>query len=244
MEALETNLVAQAADLCPHTKYFGLLDRKERWGLSITGHLFLLMLFAITAAVIILIVHPFLSVTNALSAKVLVVEGWVPPYVVKEAAREIHHHSYGTVLTTGGPIPGTGPYRTDAQTSAYLCFNRLLAEGIATNVLHEVPSQIEDRDRTYGAALALKAWFDSEGAYPDEINVLTESVHARRTRLLFEKALGDRIKVGVIAIPPIDYPAGHWWRYSAGVKSVVSEFAAYIYARVFFWPETKRLVEG
>jgi uncharacterized SAM-binding protein YcdF (DUF218 family) len=62
------------------------------------------------------------------------------------------------------------------------------------------------------------------------IDVVTEDLHARRTRLLFQKALGDKVAVGVIAIPNPDYDAKHWWRYSAGVKDVVSEAAAYVYA--------------
>ena len=68
------------------------------------------------------------------------------------------------------------------------------------------------------------------------IDVVTEDLHARRTRLLFQKALGDKLTVGVIAIPNPDYDAKHWWSYSEGVKHIVSEAAAYIYARFLFWP--------
>jgi uncharacterized SAM-binding protein YcdF (DUF218 family) len=68
------------------------------------------------------------------------------------------------------------------------------------------------------------------------INVVTENVHARRTRLLFQKAFGGDVRVGVIAVPNPDYEPGHWWRYSEGVKDVLSEAIAYIYARLFFHP--------
>ena len=68
------------------------------------------------------------------------------------------------------------------------------------------------------------------------IDVVTEDLHARRTRLLFQKAFGDKVTVGVIAVPNPDYDAKHWWRYSAGVKEVVSEAAAYVYARFLFYP--------
>jgi hypothetical protein len=68
------------------------------------------------------------------------------------------------------------------------------------------------------------------------IDVVTEDLHARRTRLLFQKAFGKGVQVGVIAVANVDYPANRWWHYSQGLKDVVSEFAAYLYSRLFFWP--------
>jgi len=65
------------------------------------------------------------------------------------------------------------------------------------------------------------------------INVVTEDAHARRTRLLFQKALGNDVRVGIISIPNPDYDAKHWWRYSEGVREVIGEGIAYTYAKVF-----------
>jgi uncharacterized SAM-binding protein YcdF (DUF218 family) len=99
-----------------------------------------------------------------------------------------------------------------------------------------VPSRVMNRDRTYAAAVALREWFREHDIAAKSLNVLTENVHARRTRLLFQKALGDDVLVGIIAVPNPDYDSKHWWRYSEGVKGVISEGAAYIYARLFFHP--------
>jgi uncharacterized SAM-binding protein YcdF (DUF218 family) len=68
------------------------------------------------------------------------------------------------------------------------------------------------------------------------IDVVTEDVHARRTRLLFQKAFGKDVQVGIIGVANVDYPANRWWHYSQGLKNVVSEFAAYLYARLLFFP--------
>jgi hypothetical protein len=65
---------------------------------------------------------------------------------------------------------------------------------------------------------------------------MTEDAHARRTRLLFQKALGNDVRVGIISIPNPDYDAKHWWRYSEGVREVIGEGIAYAYAKVFFYP--------
>ena len=68
------------------------------------------------------------------------------------------------------------------------------------------------------------------------MNVVTESVHARRSRLLFQMAFGDEVQGGVIGVPSPDYEAARWWRYSEGIKEVISEGAAYLYARFLFHP--------
>jgi uncharacterized SAM-binding protein YcdF (DUF218 family) len=93
-----------------------------------------------------------------------------------------------------------------------------------------------DRDRTYGSAVALRNWLREHNMSVSGINVITEDLHARRTRLLFHEALGDKVDVGVIGIPSPDYDAKHWWRYSDGVREVIGESIAYVYAKLFFHP--------
>jgi len=55
--------------------------------------------------------------------------------------------------------------------------------------------------------------------------------------MLYEKALGKDVKVGVIALKDLNYDPNHSWRSSEGVREVLGESIAYIYARVFFSPE-------
>jgi uncharacterized SAM-binding protein YcdF (DUF218 family) len=93
-----------------------------------------------------------------------------------------------------------------------------------------------DRDRTYGSAVALRNWFRDHNMVVSGIDVVTEDLHARRTRLLFQKALGKDVQVGIIAVANVDYPANRWWYYSQGLKDVISESAAYLYARLLFFP--------
>ena len=99
-----------------------------------------------------------------------------------------------------------------------------------------VPSRVMDRDRTYSSAVALRNWLRDHDIAIHGINVLTEDLHARRTRLLFQKALGSQIKVGIIGVANPDYEPKHWWLYSEGVKEVMSEALALVYAELFFHP--------
>ena len=56
-------------------------------------------------------------------------------------------------------------------------------------------------------------------------------------RLYFEeKAFGPGVAVGIRAAPDERYDAAHWWQSSQGVRTVIDEFVAYLYARLAFWP--------
>jgi uncharacterized SAM-binding protein YcdF (DUF218 family) len=181
-------------------------------------------------------VYPFLAITHRVDANILVVEGWIHEYAIRAAVKEFQSNHYQRVFITGGPVVGTGGYINDFYTSASVGEDLLKKWGLPDERLQMVPSRVMDRDRTYGSAVALRNWFRDHNMAVPGIDVITEDLHARRTRLLFQKALGDKVAVGVIAIPNPDYDSKHWWRYSEGLKNVLSETATYVYARLLFYP--------
>jgi uncharacterized SAM-binding protein YcdF (DUF218 family) len=181
-------------------------------------------------------IYPYLAITSRIDADVLVVEGWVHPYAIQASAEEFRGHSYRQIFTTGGPVVGRGGYINDYQTSASVGADLLKKTGIPAELIQMVPSRIIGRDRTYSSAIALKDWFRAHDVPVRSLNIVTEGAHARRTRLLFEKALGPEVKVGVIAVPNPDFDARRWWLYSEGGEDVVEEGIGYIYAKLFFHP--------
>jgi uncharacterized SAM-binding protein YcdF (DUF218 family) len=186
--------------------------------------------------VVILNVYPFLAVTDRLNTNILVVEGWIQRYGIRASAEEFNSGSYERIFTTGGPENGSGGYINDYQTSASVGADALKKVGIPDEVIQMVPSRVIDRDRTYSSAVALREWFREHKMPVNSINVLTEDTHARRTRLLFQEAFGGRVQVGIISVRNPDYKPNQWWRYSEGVRDVLSECIAYLYARLFFYP--------
>lgn len=181
-------------------------------------------------------VHPFLAVTHRVDARVLVVEGWVHTFTIQAAVREFKTGHYAQVFTTGGPEPGTGGYSNDYNTEASVGADELIAAGIPGRLVQMVPSHVWSRNRTYYSAIALRDWFQKHHLDVRSFNVLTEDVHARRTWLLFQEAFGKNVQVGVISVANPDYNARDWWQYSEGVREVLSEAIAYVYAKFLFWP--------
>jgi uncharacterized SAM-binding protein YcdF (DUF218 family) len=115
--------------------------------------------------------------------------------------------------------------------------------GIPSELVQMVPSHVIGRDRTYSSAIALRDWLREHEMQVRSLNIVTEGAHARRTRLLFEKALGPDIRVGVISIPSPDYDVTHWWYYSEGAEEIVQESIGYIYAK-FFSPRNRTVAQS
>ena len=217
-------------------KLFGIIVRRERWGLSWRGWLIVFLGVLLTFYVFLFRAYGFLAITHRVDANILVVEGWIHEYAIRAAVTEFQSNDYQRVFTTGGPIVGSGGYINDFYTSASVGADLLIKNGLAKGSVQMVSSRIMDRDRTYASALALRDWFHDHNMPVRRVNVLTEDTHARRTRVLFEEALGKNVTVGIIAVPNPDYDAHRWWRYSDGVREVIGESIAYIYARFFFYP--------
>ena|SRR5437763_4657948 len=223
----------------------GLLVRQYRWGLSRVAKFLLLAVVFVIGTTIFFGIYPFLAVTHRLDTDVLVVEGWVHPYAARAAVEEFRNHSYRQIFTTGGPVVGNGGYINDYQTAANVGADLLKKEGIPATLIQVVPSHVIGRDRTYSSAVALRDWFREHDLKVRAINILTEGAHSRRTRLLFKKALGSNVSVGVISVPSPDFDVKRWWLYSEGVEDVVDEGIGYLYAISFFpVEETMTLRKG
>jgi uncharacterized SAM-binding protein YcdF (DUF218 family) len=236
MSAASSGSKAKTSDVSSRESLlWGILSRKQRWGLSGRGWLILAFIGAAMGWVIMRTIYPFLAVTDRVKANVLVVEGWVHYYAIRAGADEFRAGSYQHVFATGGPVAGTGKYTSDYMTSAHVGADLLLKAGLPEESLEMVASRVIERDRTYYSAVALRDRLHERGMIVRSINVVTENVHARRTRMLYQMAFGNDVKVGIIAARNPDYEAKRWWRCSEGVREVMSESIAYLYAKLFFY---------
>jgi len=204
--------------------------KKERWGLTFAG--FVVFLTAGTGGFIlsVLTVYDFLAVCEPAKAEILVVEGWVPDQVVQRAVKEFQRNDYKVIVCIGGPIQ-TGSYLYPFNNFAELTYHRLINCGVIDSKIVVIATEDVRKDRTFQGALAFKKWMDSCAVSTKGINIFTLGVHARRSRLLFQKALGEDILVGVVGVPDERFETKAWWKSSNGVRVVVDEIIAYLYAR-------------
>jgi hypothetical protein len=211
-----------------------LLKRKEIWVPTAAGWVLMLGVLALVLVTGLVTVVPFLAPVHPISGGILVVEGWLPDSALEEAKKVFESHPYQCLVVTGVPID-QGLFITKATNYAQLAAITLRGLGVKPEAVVPVSSPEVPRDRTYSTARQVRDWLDREGK-TDTLDVLTIGVHARRTWLLYQSALGKRYRVGIIAAKDDRYDPKVWWTTSSGFRTVTSEALAYFYAKVFFYP--------
>jgi hypothetical protein len=224
--------------------FAGLIVRRESWCLSLRAKLLVAGILVCALIMAQRTIYPWLSITKRAHGEYLIVEGWLHGDGFDLARSEFTRGNYRKILTSGCKA-SDGSHAEPKATYADWGAERLRNVGISSDLVEAVPCWVEHRDRTYHSALAIRKWFENHQLSPTAIDVVSMGPHARRTRLLFQEAFGKRVSIGVIAVPDDAYDPAHWWRSSEGVREVVGEGLAYIYARVFFRPgSTDKLQSG
>ena len=212
-----------------------LVSRKQCWVPTARGWLVLMGMALATGIYILHSLDSFLSVNRPVPAEVLVVESWLPDYAYRGAVEEFQRGKYKYIITTGFIL--AEPWlESKFKSAAEFAAANLVAMGIQTNQIIVLSATHETRDRTYASAVPVRQWLQTHNPPLDSINVYTLGAHARRTRLLFERALGKSVKVGVFANPDKYYEANRWWVSSYGFRKEMDEGIAYLYARFMFRP--------
>jgi len=214
---------------------WGLLRRRQCLVPALRAWFLLALGAAVLGLIALRAVYPFLAVTDSIAGGVLVVEGWSPDRVLNLAVAEYRQNAYTKLYVTGLPVE-QGTFLTPFTNYAHVGAATLLKLGLGPDDVQAVPCDKVRRDRTYHTALRLKHFLRNHGATSGRVNLITVGPHARRSRLLFEKAFGKPTQVGIIAAPAADYDAQSWWKCSAGVRTVIGEVIAYAYARLLFHP--------
>ena len=148
--------------------------------------------------------------------------------------------SLGLVLTSASlrlADPVEGGYTNDYNTSASVGAEILKKFGVPDDSLQMVPSRVIARERTYSSAVALRDWFREHNIPVHSINVLTEDCPcatntpsiSRGFRKEGRRSVSSQFRIRTMT-------PRNWWRYSDGVREVIGESIAYIYARFFFYP--------
>jgi len=178
----------------------------------------------------------YLSKNRPLNGDYLVLDGQMPDYSIEKAIQIYNESGYKTIITTGGKLP-LGYYISGKTTMAELTYATFLILGFDSTKIVAIPGGTIIRDRTYSSGLSLKKWFFEHNITNSKVDVLAIGSHARRSQILFQKALGDNFEVGIISVEDINYDKNKWWKASIGVRTVMSETIAYFYVKLFFYPD-------
>ncbi len=202
--------------------------------LAITGYgkaMWVLSTAFIMVFMFCIVIHPFLSYHHPVDSEILIVEGWLGAPFLPLAVEEFYRGHYRQIVTVGGPLSislQTDDYSNYAQLGAF----RLKALGIDSQLITPVPAPHVKGHKTYAYAQAFRDWIVRSDHNVNAVNVFSGSVHSRKSYLLFQKVLGNDIKVGIISAPPQRYDPRYWWSSRRGIWLVFKNTIAYLEA---FW---------
>jgi uncharacterized SAM-binding protein YcdF (DUF218 family) len=101
----------------------------------------------------------------------------------------------------------------------------LLSNGIPDEAMTIIGSGVGS---TYDESRAVQAWLEKSGA--KSIIIPTDIFHTRRVRWIFARELRDnKVQIHVVAIDPLRYKTGDWWRHEEGVIAFQNEVAKFAY---------------
>ena len=169
----------------------------------------------------------FFSLTERQPADVLVVEGWTDEDALKAAKDEFVQSGYRFVVATGGMTSGrwSGQRWSLAEEAERI----LLKAGLPREqVILAKPADVE-RHRTFASACAVSRTLRDRGIRPKAINVFSQGVHGRRSRLVYAKAQISPVPVGVISWTPATYGTEGWWSSSSRTLELLKETVGYPY---------------
>lgn len=210
----------------------GLLVRREVWIPSWRGLLAicLIVLGAIVGSVREL--YPFLAAPKFVPSQVLVIDAWMPTVALQAVAHTYAQDRFSQAIVVGAyysfdEVDGD-PGNLEVVKAT------LVRAGIPPHQLHGIVYSGVARDRTYAAAIAVRRWLAASSLSVHGLDVATLGPHSRRSRLLYQMAFGPDMQIGVIPVRDPAYDSRRWWRFSEGIRQVLFEGVAYLYARFFF----------
>jgi len=201
---------------------------------SLLGLATLFAALAFVLTIFVLTINDFLAISRPVDANILVVEGWIwNSPALREAAVEFNRGHYTWLVAVGGPIGGDGATLAHDNT-AELAARQLRELGVDENLIVVLRVPDMTRHRSYASALTLRNWLARSHTETAAVNVFTVGAHARKSLVLFKRALGSSAKVGVIAGTEDGFDPNRWWMSPRGIYVIARKTLGYLYA--VFWP--------
>ncbi|MEO6994454.1 MAG: ElyC/SanA/YdcF family protein [Lacunisphaera sp.] len=169
----------------------------------------------------------FLRLTERQPAECLIVEGWIGIDGVTAAKAEFEQGGYRYIVTAGGLTDNR--WGREHWNYAIEAGELLVRLGVPADRVVIAPAPDAETHRTFEAASVAKQMLMRLNLHAQYANVFTFGPHARRSRLVFAKAMGSSTKVGVIAWAPAHAFDGPWWHSSERALDLLKETVGYAF---------------
>ena len=202
---------------------------KTIWWPTWQGWSLLFLILAGFFIVFFLNAHRFLAVTNRLAdADILVVEDWMPDVFLQATAKEFKEGNYQHLLISSIREYDNQENRQQKVRKSS-AVNRIVSLGVPRDRIVECFAPATDNHRSAAMARSVSNALRQNGIISKGVNVMAPATHARKTWLVYRRALGSEAPVGIIAVLPGVYDPERWWLNSQSAKWVITNYAGLIY---------------
>lgn len=177
-------------------------------------------------------IHGFLARTAPIDADILVVEAWLRNEpALGEAVGEFRRGDYKYFVLVGNPAAERleRERATNGADMAAIHLKNVIDE----TKLIELTTPAVKRNRTCTSAMVFRNWMLKKSPETKSVNVFTVDVHARKSQISFQKALGPGVRVGIIAGTQKAFVPWRLWMSPAGIKLVFRNLIGYLYILVW-----------
>ena len=209
--------------------------QRQVWMPTISGWLLLLLMGVVTTILLANNLYTFLAPNHPVGARVLVVEGWLTPEELEQAIQVFRKGKYERIVTTGGPVTERLGMSSEID-YARLAADYLERHGVSRDLITVVPAPASAQERTFLSAVMFRESAQRLGIRLDAVDVFSSGPHARRSRLLFQMALGQNVRVGILSARPSRFHPEAWWRTSEGVEQIFFQTFGFVWVKCCFWP--------
>ena len=194
----------------------------------------LTILFIFILFIAITQIHSFLTLNNPIQAEILVVEGWLDYDYLPIILEEYKRNNYYRIVVVG-PDRYDGSEKENDKKIPYVELIAMRLRLISKNSINivAVKSDYVQKNRTFSYLVGFKKWLIRELPNIKSLNLISPSVHARKSYLLLRRILPLSVNVGVISIPALSYNPKYWWLSKSGLWIVFKNIISYTYAFLF-----------
>lgn len=215
-------------------KFPALFRRRSLVLPTLVGWLVILLVLGLIAVFVLRNLAFFLTVNEPVGADYLVIEAWMDKEEFDQAHSYFDANDYQLAILVGGPIHND--FHEIDSNFAPRAADYLRLKGMPADKMVVLEAPDSKQNRTFLNAVYVRDWFLQQGGEVANIDVFTSLIHTRRSRDLYQIALGETVEVGVVPSNPSDFDPAHWWRTSRWGKGVAVEFAAWLLVKCCFRP--------
>lgn len=111
----------------------------------------------------------------------------------------------------------------------------LIELGIPAEAMYTIDAPNVEFNRTYTTAVAVASWMEENNFPEKRMNLISENAHARRSWMLFKKAMPDNVEIGIISSSRFDDDEIKWWKNKGKRAYVFNQTLKFWYAVISYF---------